>query len=413
MENLEDTFAGLIAPISVADFLANYWEKDFLHLSAQHSRYSRYFSLLDFDKWLSAPRGHLYVSAPQARTKTQKYRPQEISSSFAYSAFARGCLLVLGPLNDWPSLQDLVKALGKFFHAGVNVEAFLSPPKTRIFPPYVAGHDVLILQLEGERIWNLHEFRLLQINPLQKKNLKFPPTWYGRTKAPVIAEICLKPGDLLFVPRGMPHQAVAQNGTSLHLDFGITPFVWMDFLKLAAECAAVHADELRRALPPGFVEDQEISARLRHVFDGVMKTFQAVTSFDEVLAAVRRNRIKLQGFPPDGQFVQLAALGELTSNSEVERRRNLSCAVDEVMDADRKLKAAIFFGTEYVAGPLHLRRAMEFIRDHDRFRLSEVPGLNEQGQLVLVRRLILEGLLRQVPTAERIVQPEPAATVSS
>lgn len=407
MEDHVETFADLIAPLSVADFFANHWEKSYLHLQNEPARFSRYFSLRDFDRWLASPRGTLYITGPQDGSITERYRPQDISPSFAYSAFARGYLLALGPMQDWPPIQGLAKSLGRFFHAEINVEAFLAPKETRLFPPHVAGHDVLILQLEGERTWHLHEFRLLQINPEQKKNLKFPVEWYGRTKAPVAAEICLKPGDLLFVPRGMPHRAVSQTGASLHLDIDIRPFVWMDFLQVAAECAAIHADELRRALPPGFVEDQEACERMRSTFERVMKTFLETTSFDEVLAAVKRNRVKLQNLPPDGHFVQLAALEGLTPDSKIERRPDLLCTVEEIKDVNNNSRSGIFFGYEHVAGPLHLLRAMEYIRDHDSFRVSDLPGLDEQGQMVFVRRLIVEGLLRQVLAAERVEQPEP------
>lgn len=407
MANDVETFADLIAPLSVNDFLANHWEKSFLHLQNEPGRFSRYFSLGDFDRWLTAAQGSLFISPPDPDIQTEQVRPRDISLSVAYAAFARQCLLVLSPVKGWPPIHGLVKSLGRFFHAEVNAEAHLAPEGARVFPPYVAGHDVLILHLQGERIWHLHEFSLLQINPGQKKNLKFPLKWYGRTKAPVVAEVCLKPGDLLFVPRGMPHRAVAQNGACLHLDFSIKPFVWMDFLEVAAECAAVKADALRRALPPGFVENDGLRESLRETFETVMKAFQEEASFDEVLAAVKRNRVTLQNYPPDGHFVQLAALDGLRPDSEVERRRDLLCTVDDVTDANKNPKVAIFFGYEHVAGPPHLRPALELIRDRRRFRVSEVPGLDEKSQLVLVRRLILEGLLRQVLAEERVEQPQP------
>jgi hypothetical protein len=37
---------------------------------------------------------------------------------------------------------------------------------------------------------------------------------------------------------------------------------------------------------------------------------------------------------------------------------------------------------------------MEFIRDHPRFKVAELPDLDNQSKQVLVRRLIREGLLR-------------------
>ena len=407
-------FGDLIAPLSVDDFFASYWEKTFLHLQNVPDRFSGYFSLRDIDGWLASTRGRLCITAPEgAEARTDWYKPQEISTSIAYAAFARGCSLVLDRLEDRPSLQYLVRALEGDFHADVAVEAFLTPQGGKMFPPHAAGQDLLILHLEGEKIWQLHEFSLLQLNPSEKTNFKFPLEWYGRTRTPVMAEVCLKPGDVLYIPRGMPYQAVAQNGACLHLYVTITPLFWMDFLKVAAECAALHSQDVRRALPPGFLESPEICERMRSTFQDVMKVFQEVVSFDEVLAAVKRNRVTRQGYPQDGHFTQLLGLGGLSADSEVERRPNVHCFVEEIVDIERNTKCTIFFGKERVTGPRHLRRALEFVRDHTRFRVSELPGLNEQGQLVLVRRLIIEGLLRRVLAPERIEQPAPAVPVSS
>jgi hypothetical protein len=93
-------------------------------------------------------------------------------------------------------------------------------------------------------------------------------------------------------------------------------------------------------------------------------------------------------------------------DSEVERRPDVLCTVEELFDAERNRKSTIFFGDGRLNGPPHLHRALEFIRDHNRFRVSEIPGLDEKGKLMLVRRLIAEGLLRPSrATEERIADP--------
>lgn len=410
MEPEVKSFKDLIAPVSVEDFFANHWEKTFLHVQNEPGRLSNLFSLQDVDRWLTSTPGRLSITAPEgSESFTENHQAREIRMSSAYAAFARGCSLIFNSLEEWPGLQGLAKALGRDFHANIGIEAFLTPKGTKTLPTFAAGHDLLFLHLEGEKIWQFHEFSLLQFHPSQKKNLKFPLEWYGRTNTPVFAEVCTKPGDVLFIPRGMPHQAVAQNGTCLHLSISISSLCWADFLKIAAETVALHSQEMRRSLPPGFVESEEICERMRSTFQDVMKAFQEGISFDEVLAAVKRNRIALQSFPADGHFAQLAALERLSADSEVERRPDILCTVDEVVDINRVTKSAIFFGKEQVSGPRGLRRAMEFIRDHPRFRVSELPGLDEPSQVVLVRRLIKEGLLRQVLAAERVEQPEAAA----
>ena len=52
----------------------------------------------------------------------------------------------------------------------------------------------------------------------------------------------------------MPHCAIARDTTSLHLTISVTPLYWFDFLKAAVEQTLVAAPELRKSLPPGFVQ---------------------------------------------------------------------------------------------------------------------------------------------------------------
>lgn len=410
MERDVETFEDLIAPLSVDDFLADYWETTFLHLRGEPRRFSRYFSLRDIDRWLGSTRaGVIFALHPDGDgTRLVTNPAQDLPASSVYFNFTRGLAQIFKNMADWPPLQDLVKSLGRELHSDVHVNAFLTPEGARTYSTYTAHNDILVLQIEGEEVWQLHELSVLQLELPERENLRFSKEWYGRTRTPVLAEPRLKPGDLLFIPRGMPHHARAEKGDCLHLRVYLTPLCWMDFLKMAAEHAAVHAPELRRALPPGFVENAEICEGMRGTFEEVMRAFREVTSFDEVLAAVKRNRVTRQGLPADGHFAHLGEAKGLTADAEVERRRDVLCVVDDTVDAEYKTKSTIFFGRERVNGPPHLRRALEFIRDHPRFRVSEVPGLDEKGQLVLVRRLIAEGLLRQIRVAEPVAVPEPA-----
>ncbi len=413
MERTAESLGDLIAPLSVDDFLASYWETTFLHLRNEPGRFSHYFSSREIDRWMASVRSGLpdsiMITAPEgSEARTERYRPQEIGVDAAYAAVARGCSMVLNHMEDWPAFQGFVKALGRELHADIGVNAYLTPRGARTFPIHTDEHDTIILHLEGEKLWRLHEFSLLHIPLPQKKNLRFSQEWYGRTQTPQLAEILLQPGDVLYIPRGMPHYAIAQDSACLHLTISITPLYWMDFLKIAAEHAAIHSQALRRALPPGFVDNEEICERMRLTYQEVLKAFQEVTSFDAVLAAVKRNRAAFQGFPADGHFANLLTPGELAVDSEVERRRDLLCVVGEVFDQDRNPKMAIWFGRQQVTGPLHLRPALELIRDRERFQVSEIPGLDDKGQLTLARRLITEGLLRRVPASRPAAVPEPA-----
>lgn len=81
---------------------------------------------------------------------------------------------------------------------------------------------------------------------------------------------------------------------------------------------------------------------------------------------------------------------ELAIDTLLERRRGVECAVQR-----REGSAAILMAWNEVAGPLSIAPALEFVRDHQRFRVSDLPRLHDDAsRLVLSHRLIREGFLR-------------------
>jgi hypothetical protein len=87
----------------------------------------------------------------------------------------------------------------------------------------------------------------------------------------------------------------------------------------------------------------------------------------------------------------------VTPSSLVERRPGILCIVESYERSDF---TTIRFCERAVRAPRRLLKVFEFIRDHEQFRVSDLPRLNPEGQVVMVRRLIKEGLLRFVEGSE-------------
>lgn len=400
MNNTAQCFETLISPIHSQEFFDFYWERQHLHLERnQPGLYDSLFSLRDVDRWILAtktmdePDGILVTPPEGSGVSVQRYRTGELPVEVAYEAFANGNSLVLNRLEStWQPLSRLTEMLGEVFCARVGVNAYLTPVGSKTFPVHIDNHDVFILQVYGEKVWRLHQFEHLPIYSLEyKQDLKLPSYWSKPGTSPLLAELRLRPGDLLYIPRGMPHCAFAKDAPSLHLTASINPFYWTDFLKAAVEQACFAVPILRRALPPRFVSDPEVREAMRQDFSAVLQSFNQKVSFDETLGVIMRRRIRLQGYPQDGHMAQLLCLQEITIDSQLERRPGILCMVES---SDQHDTCRIRFGASYVRGPGRLRAAMEFVRDHERFQVSELPGLDDPGKLVLARRLVRTGLLR-------------------
>ena len=399
MERQAWSFDKLIAPHRPADFFDGCWEKEFLHIRRnQPGLFDGLFSLADIESWLHiVPGGEtasvLVVPPEGGKEAGREYRPREIGAGDLYDAFSKGSSLVLNGLeNTWPALAPLVESLGATFCANIGVNAYLTPKGSQTFNVHLDNHDVFVLQVYGTKDWRLHEYQQLPIRNLEfRRDLNFPNYWSRPGEAPLLEELYLEAGDLLYIPRGMPHCAVAKDRPSLHLTVSINPRYWLDLMKAALEQACFAVPVLRETLPPNFVSDPAIRDRMRDRFTSAMEALWQTITFDDSLRVLLRRSVRDRGFPMEGHLEELLRLGELAVDSVVERRENILSMVEF---SDEYKFALIRFGTAHVRGPRKLKEALEFIRDHGRFRVGNLPGLDGQSQVVLVRRLIREGLLR-------------------
>jgi hypothetical protein len=93
-----------------------------------------------------------------------------------------------------------------------------------------------------------------------------------------------------------------------------------------------------------------------------------------------------------GQIHQLLAIEDLTDESIVGKREGAICVLTS---ADEEM--SVLLGDRELRMPAWLEPALQTILGQDRFRVSDLaPYLDRPGRLVLVRRLILEGLLEVV-----------------
>jgi len=104
--------------------------------------------------------------------------------------------------------------------AAANVNAYLTPAGSQGFGTHFDTHDVFVLQTHGAKLWRLYEpsHRLPEGAETAAEH-DSPP-------GPVKSTAELRPGDLLYLPRGTPHDATANESASLHLTIGVHPMVF-------------------------------------------------------------------------------------------------------------------------------------------------------------------------------------------
>jgi Cupin superfamily protein len=384
----EDALALTLDPVSAASFFDESWERQPLVIA--RSDRERFTELLDVagierlvcETGMRMPAFRLVKDGsplpPSDYTDDIPWRPgsfSQIASVERVAAeFAAGATLVLQALHLWrPVVAVYCRGLEMRLGFPVQANAYLTPAAAQGFAVHHDTHDVFVLQVEGRKRWRLYEPRLEL--PLKDQRWSQDLGDVG----PPVDEFTLEAGDTLYVPRGWPHEAETSHVEALHLTIGLHPPTRMDALRVALESCADDL-EFRRNL--GI--DGELPDHLVERLAGRLKP-------DDVARRARRGFVATRRPILHDQVTQLRALDQLCAESQVERRPTVIFELEH----DAGGVVLLFEGKE-VRVPAKAAEAVNAVAEIARpFSPAELPGrLEEQGRLVLVRRLVREGFLR-------------------
>lgn len=296
-----------------------------------------------------------------------------IDARAVFDEFADGATLVFQSMHRyWGPLADYCRGLELALGHPVQANAYITPPGAQGFDAHEDDHDVFVLQSQGTKQWRVHDRHDL------------PPS------RPPVIDALLSPGDSLYIPAGFPHSASTQERASVHITIGILAVTWAAAVKEALR--VVESDPaFGDPLPLRFSVDdgalaEETARRLGRIGS-------AVTEIDPVAMAKTLRRKVLTTRQPllRGQIHRLLALGEVEDQSVVTRRPGSMCVLETI---DGEL--AVLLGDRELRMPARLEPAMALLADGRRVVVSDLPGLDEAGRMVLVRRLIREGLLEVI-----------------
>ncbi|HET6696406.1 MAG TPA: cupin domain-containing protein [Gaiellaceae bacterium] len=287
-----------------------------------------------------------------------------------------GATIVLQALHvNWHPLAVFCRLLEEAIGHPVQVNSYYTPRGSQGFAVHHDTHDVLVLQVAGEKRWLLYD-PLFEL-PLKHQRYSKALGEHGEPTD----DFVLRAGDTLYLPRGWLHQAETSDTDSLHLTIGINAYTWLDAAK-----AALAETEQELAFRHGVDGDGDGDEA-----DRLAERLKA--ELDPELVAQRRRRRFVQTRRPiraDG-LSQLRALEELDAETPLERRETVIADLEENGEG----WTLAFEGRE-LRFPSHAGPELSACYDADEaFRLSELPGdLDAEGRLVLARRLVREGFLR-------------------
>jgi lysine-specific demethylase/histidyl-hydroxylase NO66 len=382
----EDESAGDALARCVGDtgrFVTEHWARAPLYRpGADAGRFADLFSLGDVDHILSStmPRYPAFRLVKEGRqldrrsyTRAGRVGGQPVDDLAdprrIYELFDGGATIVLQSLHRfWPPLRRFGRDLELALTHPVQVNAYITPPASQGLGVHRDEHDVFVLQVYGRKRWDVHD----------------PDGEPGDRL--LVAE--LAPGDCLYLPRRVPHAARTAAAASVHLTVGVVPTTWADMLWRTV--TAVVEDTLSgEPLPAGFAADPGVLTA--GVAEQLAEVRQRLDKLDPgAIAQAAADRF-WSSQPPllTGQLQQLLALEGIGDATVVRRRPGAVCRLRERGDL-----LEVLLGDRVLHMPARLAPVMRVILASDRLAVGDLAAqLDPPSRLVLVRRLVREGLL--------------------
>ena len=257
----EDILERLLHPVGREAFFAETFGKSWLHIPGNPERVSDIMSLDVLSCLLSmtsvwtpqSVRVYVdreavpvkdYCSPALIQTGQQVMRPDPEK---VQSWINHGASLALNDVDTLtPGISAICDALQTATGGKAQTNLYFSMRQHQAFGPHHDTHEVFALHCCGEKTWNLYKNRADTpvAHPAYKKSFEA----YAAEAGPVERQVTMKPGDLLYLPRGQYHDALADKDGTLHVTFGITMPKLLDLMPMVWE-AAVSSSTMRADLP--------------------------------------------------------------------------------------------------------------------------------------------------------------------
>ncbi len=257
-------FADILDPLTEDDFFETYYDKKPVHIPGGAEKFAGLMNweilqdLLNMtgiwssnslqmviDRETVPPRTYCEDAVDRDGASVLRPDPARVMNWLE-----RGASLVA---NDIDMLTGPLRAAANAFEEAYSCKAqanlYCSWPQRQAFESHFDTHDVFAVHVEGKKTWHIYETRA----PHPIRHTRFTSVTkeqHRQNRGKILMEVEMSPGDVLYIPRGWYHDALANTeGGTVHIAFGLTSVIGMDFLSALSDLA-VNETMFRLNLPP-------------------------------------------------------------------------------------------------------------------------------------------------------------------
>src|SRR6185312_713101 len=196
---MDDSFRRILSPHEPGFFLACYLERCHFHIARNdRSFYAEILQTSDIDRLLQneqlpaafinvVRRGKkIPISGWSRMTRSARGQCRLAIPEKVLDFYSDGATLILNRADhSIPSLNLLCRRLAQESGFQIHANIYLTPPGSAGFRRHADQHEVFVLQIAGSKTWS--------IEPRGSR-----------------ADLVIREGDLLYLPRGLAHSAQSQ-----------------------------------------------------------------------------------------------------------------------------------------------------------------------------------------------------------
>lgn len=317
-----DSLEALLAPMSVDEFLSDYRGQKPLHIKGAADKFADVMSweslsdLINQTSIWSAASLQLvmdgvrvqpadYCSSALGRDGGKVMMPE---TERVRNWLQRGASLLLNDIDQLTSgLKSAAETLESGLGGKVQCNLYCSWKSHPGFGSHYDTHEVFAVHIAGEKVWRIYECP----TPDVIRHARFlidDDAFHEKNKGKLTDEVTLKPGDLLYIPRGWYHDALAKSEATIHIAMGLTCPIGLDLIGMLFDRAV--QDPLFRAVAPGPQSDAGPDALSDHLaalgerLAEFTKDPEVISQFAAFMEAYRypRGRVRLPDDAVDRRF---------------------------------------------------------------------------------------------------------------
>lgn len=298
-------FAGLVAPLPPEQFLEDIWPGT-LHVSHDSGPALRSLieqpELRDIAAFCAIPNGGgCHVN----HTRDESLRIQfNVDADEAVRQYHSGNTIQIldlktGEIGHWNRLLDSVLNL---IPGTSLVNGFASLPGPGL-PWHWDAQEVFIVQVQGRKRWQLAPNDCVDWPTLNGMPTDQPPRELamqlkdpvGPIRAPSIwQEIEMRPGSVMFMPRGYWHRVADNVDASLHLVLQVRMPNWRDLFRFMFDnVPALYAPEWRR--PTTALSPLQLATHAPREFAERIASLQPLAQPEHLIALAQRFSVQIEG----------------------------------------------------------------------------------------------------------------------